>query len=197
MMNGIDKITERITIDAQADANAILARAKEDASTVLANYQKMAEDEKNRLLEEGKKKAAEREVRMVSVAELEGRKQLLSIKQQLISEAFAKALNSLLNLPAEEYVALLTNLAASAAQGNEELLFSAKDREAYGGQVVAAANQKLGKKGKLTLAAETRPIQGGVILKQGDIEVNCSLETQVRMMKEELALEIAAVLFDE
>ena len=197
MMNGIDKITERITIDAQADANAILARAKEDASTVLANYQKMAEDEKNRLLEEGKKKAAEREVRMVSVAELEGRKQLLSIKQQLICEAFAKALNSLLNLPAEEYVALLTNLAASAAQGNEELLFSAKDREAYGGQVVAAANQKLGKKGKLTLAAETRPIQGGVILKQGDIEVNCSLETQVRMMKEELALEIAAVLFDE
>ena len=55
---------------------------------------------------------------------------------------------------------------------------------AYGEQVTAAANQKLGKNGKLTLAAETRPIQGGVILKQGDIEVNCSLETQVRMMKE-------------
>ena len=70
-MNGIDKITERITMDAQADANAILARAKEDASAVLANYQKMAEDEKNRLLEEGRKKTAEREIRMVSVAELE------------------------------------------------------------------------------------------------------------------------------
>ena len=109
MMNGIDKITERITMDAQADANAILARAKEDASAVLANYQKMAEDEKNRLLEEGRKKTAEREIRMVSVAELEGRKQLLSVKQQLISEAFAKALDSLLHLPTEEYVSLLTN----------------------------------------------------------------------------------------
>lgn len=197
MMNGIDKITERITMDAQADANAILARAKEDASAVLANYQKMAEDEKNRLLEEGRKKTAEREIRMVSVAELEGRKQLLSVKQQLISEAFAKALDSLLHLPTEEYVSLLTNLVANAAAGNEELLFSEKDRDAYGEQVTAAANQKLGKNGKLTLAAETRPIQGGVILKQGDIEVNCSLETQVRMMKEELALEIAAVLFEE
>jgi V/A-type H+-transporting ATPase subunit E len=197
MMNGIDKITERITMDAQADANAILARAQEDASAVLANYQKMAEDEKNRLLEEGRKKMAEREIRMVSVAELEGRKQLLSVKQQLISEAFAKALDSLLHLPTEEYVSLLTNLVANAAAGNEELLFSEKDREAYGEQVTAAANQKLGKNGKLTLAAETRPIQGGVILKQGDIEVNCSLETQVRMMKEELALEIAAVLFEE
>ena len=196
-MNGIDKITERITMDAQADANAILARAQEDASAVLANYQKMAEDEKNRLLEEGRKKMAEREIRMVSVAELEGRKQLLSVKQQLISEAFAKALDSLLHLPTEEYVSLLTNLVANAAAGNEELLFSEKDREAYGEQVTAAANQKLGKNGKLTLAAETRPIQGGVILKQGDIEVNCSLETQVRMMKEELALEIAAVLFEE
>lgn len=197
MMNGIDKITERITMDAQADANAILARAQEDASAVLANYQKMAEDEKNRLLEEGRKKTAEREIRMVSVAELEGRKQLLSVKQQLISEAFAKALDSLLHLPTEEYVSLLTNLVANAAAGNEELLFSEKDRDAYGEQVTAAANQKLGKNGKLTLAAETRPIQGGVILKQGDIEVNCSLETQVRMMKEELALEIAAVLFEE
>ncbi len=197
MMNGIDKITERITMDAQADANAILARAKEDASAVLANYQKMAEDEKNRLLEEGRKKTAEREIRMVSVAELEGRKQLLSVKQQLISEAFAKALDSLLHLPTEEYVSLLTNLVANAAAGNEELLFSEKDWDAYGEQVTAAANQKLGKNGKLTLAAETRPIQGGVILKQGDIEVNCSLETQVRMMKEELALEIAAVLFEE
>lgn len=196
-MNGIDKITERITMDAQADANAILARAQEDASAVLANYQKMAEDEKNRLLEEGRKKTAEREIRMVSVAELEGRKQLLSVKQQLISEAFAKALDSLLHLPTEEYVSLLTNLVANAAAGNEELLFSEKDRDAYGEQVTAAANQKLGKNGKLTLAAETRPIQGGVILKQGDIEVNCSLETQVRMMKEELALEIAAVLFEE
>ena len=63
----------------------------------------------------------------------------------------------------------------------------------YGAQIVAAANAICG--GKLTLAAETRPIGGGLILKKGQTEINCELETQVGMLRDALAIEIANVLF--
>ena len=48
----------------------------------------------------------------------------------------------------------------------------------------------------LTLAEETRPIQGGFILLDGKVEVNCAFETLVRLQRTEMAAQVAAALFD-
>ena len=50
--------------------------------------------------------------------------------------------------------------------------------------------------GMLTLAEETRPIQGGFILLDGKVEVNCAFETLVRLQRTEMAAQVAAALFD-
>ncbi len=196
-MNDIDKILEKINEEAQMEAAKVLAKAKADADSILANYAAAADKEKAALLEAAEKRAAQQKARMISVAELEGRKKLLSAKQDLIGQVFDMALDSLLSLPEGEYSKLLASLAARYAQtGTEEVILSAKDKNKFGTAVVAAANQLLKTPSrKLTLSGETRKIAGGVILKQGDIEINCALETQVRMMREELALDIAQVLF--
>ncbi len=196
-MNDIDKILEKINEEAQMEATKVLAKAKADADSILVNYAAAADKEKAALLEAAEKRAAQQKARMISVAELEGRKKLLSAKQDLIGQVFDMALDSLLSLPEGEYSKLLASLAARYAQtGTEEVILSAKDKNKFGTAVVAAANQLLKTPSrKLTLSGETRKIAGGVILKQGDIEINCALETQVRMMREELALDIAQVLF--
>ena len=49
----------------------------------------------------------------------------------------------------------------------------------------------------LTLSEETRPIQGGFILKNGNIEVNCTFDTLVRLQKAETAGAVAKKLFPE
>ena len=49
---------------------------------------------------------------------------------------------------------------------------------------------------QLTLSQETRPIQGGFILKDGNVEVNCTFETLVRLQRGEMDREVAKVLFD-
>ena len=72
-----------------------------------------------------------------------------------------------------------------------------KDRTRYGKQAVTAANEALGGKGNLTLSQESRPIKGGLILSDGDVEVNCTFETLVRLQRGELEREVAKVLFDE
>ncbi len=47
----------------------------------------------------------------------------------------------------------------------------------------------------LTLAEETREMEGGVTLRDGNVEVNCAFETQLRILRNNMAAEIAAILF--
>ena len=49
--------------------------------------------------------------------------------------------------------------------------------------------------GQLTLSQETRPIRGGFVLSDGQVEVNCAFETLVRMQRETLEKEVADLLF--
>ena len=78
-------------------------------------------------------------------------------------------------------------------------MFSAADREKYGARVVAAANEILaaaGRSANLSLADESRDIQAGLILSNGKIETNCSVETLVELRRNELAPEVAKLLFE-
>ena len=61
----------------------------------------------------------------------------------------------------------------------------------------AATVGTVGEKGKLTLAPETRPIQGGFLLVDGSVEVNGTFETLVRFQKGTMASEVAKILFPE
>ncbi len=63
-------------------------------------------------------------------------------------------------------------------------------------RVVTGASAILAGTGMLTLAEETRPIRGGVILSDGDVEVNCTFETLVRLQREAMSGEVAKALFD-
>ena len=111
-----------------------------------------------------------------------------------LEETYAKALEKLRNLPEARYVEVLTELLPQAApHGVGEVLFSAQDRETVGQAAVDAANGKSG--GKLTLSGETAPIQGGFILKDGNVEVNCAFDTLVRLQKAETAGQVAQRLF--
>ena len=197
-MDGIEKITGRINEDVQREIDALTADANREAGEITARYQAQAQQESADIVERGRKAAAEREERLASVAQLEARKLELAAKQEMLQKAFDTALAYLLDLPEDKYVALLADLAVRAARtGSEQAIFSQKDRTRYGKQAVTAANEKLGDKGRLTLSQETRPIQGGLILSDGDVEVNCTFETLVRLQRGELDREVAKVLFDE
>lgn len=198
-MNGIDKIAGKIKEDAGQEIESILAQARSEAAAITEKYAALAKAESDKILFAGQEQAKEIRRRADSAADQEAKQQLLATKQKMLTRAFDEALQKLLALPAEEYAALLAGLAAKAASGgSEEIILSAKDREALGQKVLAGANQlleKAGKKAALTLSSETRPFIGGLLLKSGDVEVNCTLDTILRLSKEDLALEVAAALF--
>lgn len=195
-MNGIEKITGRIASDAAQEIESIQAEARRQAEEITARYAGQAERESQELLERGRRSAEERVERLASVAQLEARKLELAAKQEMLSKAYDKALEQLLNLPDQEYTALLADLAVKASStGQEAVILSQKDRTRFGKQVVTLANEKR-KDGRLTLSGETRSIQGGLVLSDGDVEVNCTFETLVRLQRGELDREISKLLFD-
>lgn len=120
---------------------------------------------------------------------------LLAAKQGCIDDAFAKAADALRALPRDAYIALLAKLAAGNGTGTEELILSAADHDAVGTAVVSAANAA--KPGAaFTLSAETRELGGGLVLKNGPVEINCAFDTTLRQLRQELASDVAHVLFD-
>ncbi len=193
-MNGLEKITERIAADAQAQADDITAQAKAQAAEIVADYQARADA----FVEAERAKAAEQAAQTAQRAEaagiLEGRKWVLGAKQQLLEDTFDLALTKLRALPKEEYTALLTKLLVRAGQSGGEVMFNQTDRAQVGKAVVTAANEAM-KDGCLTLSEETRDIQGGFVLKSGLVELNCALETLVEQEKEAMSVSVATHLF--
>ena len=89
-------------------------------------------------------------------------------------------------------------IAPCTATGTEPLVVSAKEPAACGQAVVDAANALLaqqGKPGRLTMSQATRDLRAGFVLQQGDIEVNCAVETIAELCRSDLAAQVAEVLF--
>ena len=198
-MNGIEKISARILADAESEAAAIRAQAEEKAALIRADYDRRIELEQQRLTAEAQAEADKQLERDQGAARMAARRQLLETKQALVDAAFRQAEQQLLSLPTAEYTKLCAQLAARAsASGSEELIFCIEDRERVGQAVVEQANallQKAGKAAKLTLSAETRPMRGGVVLKDGLVETNCSIGTMISGLRPALSGKVAACLF--
>lgn len=199
-MDGIKNILARIDQELQQEIDTIHQETQAQLAERSAHYDTLIAQETKAILDRGAQEATQHEERLVSVAMVECRKLLLSARQNLVSQTYDQALTHLLALSPEEYVTLLASLASRAAlTGAEEVMLSEQDRTRYGKTVVAKANELLDKglPKTLTLSPHTRNIQGGLILSNGQVELNCSFETLIRLQRGVMDLEVAHTLFPQ
>lgn len=199
-MNGIDRITDRIEADAREQAKAIIAEAEAKCAEIRKENEKKAQERYLQLIRNGTKDCESGLERRKSAAEMDAKKSVLALKQDYVAEAFDMAKRRLADMPEDSYVGFLASLAASAAaDGSGEIVLSACDRERCGKAVLERANAALAAKGltpALTLAADSREISGGLILRQGGVEVNCSIEALVEALKGPMTADVARTLFE-
>ena len=195
-MKGTEKIIAHIQADAKAQADAILAQAEQQCAEIRQNYEIKARDAYGEKIRVGVKANQDKLDSIDRLARMEGRKSVLALKQEMVSASFDRACEMLVSLPGDKYVELLAKLAAQASvSGDEELVLNERDRAGIGEAVVKAANEKLGG-GKLTLAGETGDFKGGLILRRGSIEANCTVELPVELCRGEMSAQLAKVLFE-
>ena len=194
-MKGTEKIIAHIRADAKSQADAVLAKAEEQAAQIRADYDKQAAQVYADKVRAGTKACQDQMDSVQRIANMEAKKTLLAVKQEMVTKSFEKAQALLTALPEEKYVAFLAALAAKASvTGDEEIVLNARDREAVGEAVVKAANEKLGG-GKLTLSDRSGEFAGGLILSRGNVEANCTAELLVELCRGEMSAEIADMLF--
>jgi V/A-type H+-transporting ATPase subunit E len=170
-------------------------RAREEAAE--KKIQQITEDARER----ANRSAAEHRQRMLSMAGLEGRKAVLAVKQQLIEEAFLRAIDKVVALDPKAYGAFVTDLILQADPvGDEEILLSERDRERLGDGWIERVNRRLvenKKRGEMRITPEIRSIRGGAILKRGRKEVNCSLESVILSKRNQMEAKVARMLFGD
>lgn len=194
-MNGLDKIIARMESDIRAECDALAANAAENAAAIRRDYQTQADAAARDSAQRAQTQAAEHLEHLNGSSQLACRQRVLAAKQQLIDEAFARTAQALAALPQADYIDLLAALAAENGSGDEELLLSARDREAVGAAVVDAANAR--KPGaSFHLSGETRDTGGGLVLRRGRVELNCSFTEKLRQLRQEESSAVARLLFD-
>ena len=198
-MSGAEKIQTKILEEARLIAEANIKRAEEEAANIIKAASDEAEAKRRKIIEKAEDEAAEVKKRIVAVAELEARKQKLMAKQEVVEEAFELTLKKLNNLSDVEYESILIEMIPNSVEtGREEILFSPKDKKKLSRGFIDELNKRLSQRGipaNLKISEETRNISGGFILKSGDIEINNSFESILRMNREDIESEVIKSLF--
>ncbi len=195
-MTGLEKIIREIEDEAAAEAEATIAKAKEEADGLLQKAREDAQAASDKALDAASQSVADIEYSRDSALGLQKRQRSLETKQALLGETLALALKELYCLPEQEYFTLLLRLAAASAQNGEGvMMLNNKDKQ----RLPAGFEQQLAgvlpAGSSIKLASESRPIDGGFVLKYGDVEENCSFAAIFDARWEEFADMISPILF--
>lgn len=199
-MMALEDILRRIRADSEASSEEILEEARRRAESIKKEAEDRANALREEILKQGRAKAQERRDRVLTIAALERRKSLLEAKQEGIRTALQRALSSFVDMPVEEYKALIKGMLLEAASGTEEVIVSPRDHELLDDAFFREVNEaleKAGKPGQLALSAETRPMSGGVILASGQVEKNLSFDMTLSLIQDDLEPEVARILYSD
>lgn len=219
-MTGLEKITERILADAKEKARLILEEAQTDCRRAAEEYAARAEDIRERIAARAMREGEEMIARARSSAAMTRRDILIATRARLLDETFEAAKAQICDTDYGKYRELLIALlscalleqARSEQQSRElgdevaefdafEVLLNETDRERFGTAILEGARRiterRIGadRAEKLRLSAETANIEGGLILRYGDVEINCSISVLLSEMRRDLEPRIAALLF--
>jgi len=195
----MNSVAEKILADAESTVKQMQADLLQKEQEVTAEH----EAEKKRMQEAYDKRLSEmleaEKERAIARVEMELKKELLKMKIDMVADVVVRCVRAIED-DAELYRQFLVTMAVKGSlTGKEEVILSDNDKQAYGDDFINELNraleEKTGLKGDLTMSDESRPIRSGLVLKQGDVEFNGSVETAVRTIAERHRVEIAQILF--
>jgi V/A-type H+-transporting ATPase subunit E len=206
MNAGTEKIVSSILSDAKVQAESILAEAENENKSILDEGENKAALEKEKILENGKKQANMRYQQIISEAKMNSRRMELEAREEVIEEAFKTAeekLQEIASSDASEYKASLEKIITEAGTeiGGGDLVVLLKDGDNTKIQSSLPTLEKTisdntGVATKLEMGENIKTIGGAVLkTKNGEIEVNNTIEARMQRFKKNLRSEVAGILF--
>jgi len=206
MSTGTEKIVSSILNDAQIKADSVSEEAEKKSISILTEGEKIALMEKNHILEDGKKQSNMKYQQIISEAKMNSRRMGLDAREEVIEESFKKAEEKLKEIAfseSAEYKESLNEIITEAAQeiGGGEMIISLKQEDVPKikdsiPSIEADLKDKTGNETKIEIGDNINTIGGAILkTKNGDIEVNNTIEARLLRFKKSLRSEVAQVLF--
>ena len=206
MSSGTEKIVSSILSDAKFKADSLSEEAKNESKSILEEGEKIALMEKEKILEEGKKQSAMRYQQIISEAKMNSRRMELDSREEVIEESFKIAEEKLLKIASSEsaeYKESIKNIITEAALeiGGGDLILHLKQEDVakIEDSISEIENDVKGKKGNetnLEMGSNINTIGGAIVkTKNGDIEVNNTIEARMLRFKKSLRSDVARILF--
>jgi V/A-type H+-transporting ATPase subunit E len=151
------------------------------------------------LLRKAKETLEERRRSDLAKARLDFRMKLLEEKQNFLEETFHTAFEHIRNLNDKDHRKLVKKLAVEIAEpGEGTIVVARKDEKRVDSSLASDVNKALHEMGtpaKYKVSVEDIDIDGGFILKVGNVEIDCSFSSFFKQKREEMELEASAILF--
>ena len=206
MSNGTEKIVSSILSDAKFKADSISEEAENESKSILEEGEKIALMEKEKILEDSKKKSAMRYQQIISEAKMKSRRMELDSREEVIEESFKKAEEKLAKIASTESVEYkesiknaVTEAALEIGGGDLIILVKQEDEAKIKDSISEIENDvkaKTGKETNLEIGNNINTIGGSIVkTKNGDIEVNNTIEARMLRFKKSLRSEVARILF--
>ena len=186
MGNG-QNLIDKILSDAKAQADEVRAQAQKEADEILSAAQNKADKEKAKADEAAKAEAEKAAAKEISSADMKAKKMILQQKQDCLEEILKEAEKTLCSLKGEEYEKVILSMLKNAdTDDKSEIIFSSDDRQTF-----SLKAKEMG----LKVSEETRDIDGGFVVKNGDIEYNYSFKSIISVEREDILQLAAGILF--
>lgn len=196
----LDKLIASIAHEAQAEAESIVSRAKDEAQRIRRETRDQALAEAAQRKQASVDRCRRETGQRLSQARLQARNRVLEVRQALVEAAFDEALNFLRAMDDDAYRAWMKDRILRLYQSDEEtVVVSEKDRGRLTASWLHAINAALearepGRYLRLEYVADG--LDGGFLLRHPRYEVDMSFSALLDSLKPQLRAEIAAALFD-
>lgn len=194
----VEKIIEKISLEAAEKAGIIRRTAEEEAARYLEKEKMAAEAEKNAEIAARKREVDAEVSRMLAQARMEGRQTVSNARENLISDCFDRARERITAISGSpEYPEILKYLIQDGIKkiGAQDITLSANSRDIPVLESILAK----GTGTVVRVSGEPIPTSGGVLLRTGSgtRRVDNTFEARLDRMRRDLIFDVAGILSGE
>jgi len=173
---GLESIIKSIEMKSSQEIDKIKEGANQEREKILIQAEKEADKIKDEIKEGFKKEGEDEKKKRVIRARSKEKKEILNLKRELINEVFKLAEKEISSLNKEEYLALLKDsLLANIDSGNEEIVFSPKDKKLIEGEFINNLRENLKEKGeKIKISYGLNEEERGFVIIKEEMQINRS-----------------------
>ena len=189
-ISGTNKLAERIVLDAQEEARAVLEQAQEVVLGIQKESEKAVSARRAELSSQRTSAVKSLIGGYQTRASLDAKKDALRKKRADIDSAFTRAYDAVLSLPQSDRKEICARMIQAHAEGEEQVLPAKADRASLA-TIIAAQPEK-----KLTLSKDDAAIDGGFILLGDGYEKDCSFRSLLDTVRDAEETAVYQLLFD-